>query len=270
MTNSIKLPAGEHRLEDPHQKGPLTTPVGRFVERASYLDLCVAGCATILLSATYFTFAPCSHSLNSESGEFLSAVYFSVVTFTSLGYGELHPQGLGRVVAAGVVMLGLAFIALLVGKFASERQHSILLLLHTSDCQRRINDFTLQLSQRCIDLDTACTAANLASRQANLKLASERLEVVSNYLVFNSNQARLVEFGNESSLFSLYCSLANLQSVCIGLHKAEKEDILVSRRAHAVANRCLGIVKLMLAFHRDAVRRTSYLGSLMEVNRPVF
>jgi len=265
MTQSRGQSPGNDQLEDPHQKAPLTTPIGRLIERASYADLLAAGFGTVLLSALYFWLAPLAHSLNASSISFFDAMYFSVVTFTSLGYGDLSPKGFGRLIAATVVILGLAFIALLVGKFASERQQSILLLLHTSDCQRRLNDFIAQLTQLGLDLEASKPDMDIGAKRELLKLAAERLEVVSNYLVFNSNQARLVEFGNESSLFSLYVSLARLQKLCIFLHKSEKADLLVSRRAHAVANRCLAIVKLMLAFHRHAIMKTSYLGSFIKI-----
>ena len=134
-------------LEKPHQKTYLTTSIGRFVERASYLDLFVFGFLIIFSSSLYFWLAPNCHSLNKDNIDIFDALYFSVVTFTSLGYGDLSPIGIGRLIAAIVVISGLIFIALLVGKFASERQQTILLLLHTSDCQRRISNFSLEIKK---------------------------------------------------------------------------------------------------------------------------
>ncbi|WP_129468924.1 MULTISPECIES: potassium channel family protein [Mesorhizobium] len=69
------------------------------------------------------------------------------VTFTSLGYGDYVPEGLGRFFAIFDVVSGLALTALLIGKFASERQSAILVLLHTSDCQQRISGFAQELEQ---------------------------------------------------------------------------------------------------------------------------
>lgn len=234
------------------------------------MDLLAAGVGTIFLSSIYFWLAPQPDSINKHATTFSDAVYFSIVTFTSLGYGDLSPQGLGRFVASTNVILGLVFVALLVGKFASERQQSILLLLHTSDCQRRLNEFTEQLQK----LDAMLTApAEPESTKANretLKISAERLEIISNYLIFNSNQARLVDFGNDSALFALYDEIARMQRTCISIHKAEKEDLLSARRSLAVATKCLAIIKLMLAFHKHAILRTSYLESFAKKIRASF
>lgn len=252
-------------LADPHQKGPLTTPVGRLIERASYLDLTVTGAFTILLSTAYFSIAPCNHSLGEKSKGVLDAAYFSVVTFTSLGYGDLSPQGFGRVIATTVVLIGLALIALLVGKFASERQHSLLLLLHTSDCQKRLNEFTNELAFLAERLAISARSATVADTQTAAKAISDRVEAVGNYLVFNANQARLIEFGNESSLLALYDQLSKIQRLCLGIHKEEASDLLVSRRTRAISRRCFGLIRLMRTFHDHAERQTSYLGALSKL-----
>jgi len=43
---------------------------------------------------------------------FGNAFYFSLVTFTSLGYGDLHPVGWVKVVSSGEALLGLTLMAL--------------------------------------------------------------------------------------------------------------------------------------------------------------
>jgi hypothetical protein len=41
-------------------------------------------------------------------------VYFSIVTFTSLGYGDIHPTGIwGKAAACGEIILGLVMFGLL-------------------------------------------------------------------------------------------------------------------------------------------------------------
>lgn len=250
------------RLADPHHKTPLTSPVGRFVERASYTDLAVAGAGVLLLATVYFRWGPSGHTLKATEKDLLEAAYFSFVTFTSLGYGDLSPIGFGRFVAMLVVLSGLVFIALLVGRFASERQQAVLLLLHTSDCQRRLNDFTSEIDRFSEDLEEAARAARTLQARSAAKSLTTRVEAASNYLVFNANQARLMAFGNESSLVALYTALAKVQRLCIDVHRTEKSDLLLSRRTRTLANRCEGLVKLMQLFHENAERQTSYVHAL--------
>ncbi|OYT63111.1 hypothetical protein B6U67_03555 [Methanosarcinales archaeon ex4484_138] len=44
--------------------------------------------------------------------DFLWALYTSVITFTSLGYGDLHQTGWGRVAASVEVFIGVFMVAL--------------------------------------------------------------------------------------------------------------------------------------------------------------
>ncbi|WP_322008033.1 potassium channel family protein [Paraburkholderia tropica] len=250
------------RLADPHHKAPMTSPFGRFVERASYTDLAVAGVGVLLMATAYFRWGPSGHTLKATKPDLLEAAYFSFVTFTSLGYGDLNPVGFGRFVAVLVVLFGLVFIALLVGKFASERQQAVLLLLHTSDCQRRLNDFTSELDRFSSDLKEAAGAGQTAQARSAAKNLTIRVEAASNYLVFNANQARLMAFGNESALIALYSALSKVQRLSIDVHRTEKSDLLLSRRTRALANRCEGLVKLMQLFHESTEQQTSYIRAL--------
>lgn len=251
-------------LAVPHQKGPLTTPAGRLVERASYGDLFLAALIGLLTSTTYFALASKGHALNIEKVSFGDAAYFSLVTFTSLGYGDLNPQGFGRVVAVALVLMGLVLVALLVGKFASERQQSLLLLLHTSDCQRRINEFSMRLQRAVEELETAAEANQLETLKRRSKDLSAGFEAVSNYLVFNANQARLIEFGNESALVALYGELEKVQRICISIHKSKVPDQILARRTLAITNRTAALINLMKAFHHHAGQKQSYTSLLVK------
>lgn len=240
------------KLEKPHQKTYLTTPIGRFVEKASYLDLFIFGFIIIFTSTLYFWCVPSSHALNKNDIDILDALYFSIVTFTSLGYGDLSPIGMGRFIAIIDVILGLIFVALLVGKFASERQQTILLLLHTSDCQRRIRNFSLQIKQINEFLKSGDDV------KKHLLIAANSLEIMAKYLIFNANQARLLSFGNESTLVSLYKEISILQTTCLKIYKDEKESLLISKRSLALVKRCHGIVRQMVVLHKNSTEDKSY------------
>lgn len=69
------------------------------------------------------------------------SLYFSIVTITSLGYGDFRPISFGRYVAMTEVIYGLIIIALIVSKLASERTSTIVRLIYTSDIEKRIKEF---------------------------------------------------------------------------------------------------------------------------------
>ena len=50
---------------------------------------------------------------NPDNNNFPAAIYFSVVTFTSLGYGDISPVGFSRFLAAGEALLGVFMICCL-------------------------------------------------------------------------------------------------------------------------------------------------------------
>jgi hypothetical protein len=62
--------------------------------------------------------------LNSPSGpirgDFWQALYFSVITFTSVGYGDIQPIGITRAFASIEALLGIFLISLFVFVFCQK------------------------------------------------------------------------------------------------------------------------------------------------------
>lgn len=219
----------------------MTTRTGRLIERASYRFLFMVAFGTIILSTVYFVFAPSGHGLKSHN--FGDALYFCIVTFTSLGYGDLTPSGFGRVVASLVILFGLATTALLIGRIASERQSSLLLLLYTSDVQRRLASFTEDLKNK--------TEKILSSDQnisSELRDAKDLLQAVTSYISFNSFQANAVDFGNFTALSILYEALdQKFDALMKVLRKGNDADVMV--RALSCARSIERLIALMSRLH---------------------
>lgn len=78
------------------------------------LRVVIASAITILVYAwTYYFFDVLKDSTGKVAGEFVDGLYFSIVTFTTLGYGDLTPLPKFRLFAASEALLG----AFLVGLF---------------------------------------------------------------------------------------------------------------------------------------------------------
>jgi hypothetical protein len=60
------------------------------------------------------------HSLLSNLMDLLGCLYFSVVTFTTLGYGDIIPHGLARPIAAFEAFVGSFTMALFVVVFVKK------------------------------------------------------------------------------------------------------------------------------------------------------
>lgn len=84
-----------------------------------FFMVCITGVSNMFLfSGLYYVYG-----LHSEAGlirhDILTSIYFSVVTWTTLGYGDLQPLQELRMVAALEALMGYVYMALLVGLFLS-------------------------------------------------------------------------------------------------------------------------------------------------------
>ena len=76
---------------------------------------------------------------------FGNCLYFSIVTFTSLGYGDLSPVGFGKALACMEVIVGLSFFGVGVAKLSSYKQSYLLTQLYARDVQQGLDQFALEV-----------------------------------------------------------------------------------------------------------------------------
>ena len=92
-------------------------------------------------------------------GEFglLEGVYFSIVTMSSLGYGDLHPKGWSKVLASTEVLMGLLLIGLMIAKLTSWRLSHFVSRLFVSDVRTRLKEFTSEFTMTAESLKKLLT-----------------------------------------------------------------------------------------------------------------
>jgi hypothetical protein len=71
----------------------------------------------ILAYAVAYTFLDVIGPNGPIDGDFWEALYFSAVTFTTLGYGDMRPDGLARLLASTEALLGIFTISLFIFVF---------------------------------------------------------------------------------------------------------------------------------------------------------
>ena len=73
------------------------------------------------------------------------SLYFSLVTISSLGYGDIRPVGLSRLLVGGEVIIGLSFFGLIVAKISSVKQDYILRRLYSEKVEAEVRRYIEEL-----------------------------------------------------------------------------------------------------------------------------
>lgn len=246
-----KQPAMQVPLE-PHNK--LSTPLGRFIERLTYKQIALFALCVVLVSAVFFRCTAGGENglKDNKGGNFGECLYFSVVTFTTVGYGELTPIGWGRLVAGIEVLAGLCLTALLIGKVASERQSALLLLIYTSDQQRRLSGFSDNLEQLITLLKTGMVGKETVEKCMTLTTSLQA------YLMFQTHQGRLADFGNGSALRHLYRMMDGFISSLFDALNTSNLDPKVEEGLLKIARRVNRLATIMKVFHgNDGTARST-------------
>jgi len=119
----------------------LSTRIGKVVDKTSYIKLTLILLGVIFSSSFfYWLLSPYNQGTSIKNITYLNSLYFSVVTFSTVGYGDIHAVGIGKVFVVFEILSGVTLLSLLIGKLASERQSALLLLIYTSEQQRRLQE----------------------------------------------------------------------------------------------------------------------------------
>lgn len=91
----------------------------------------IFGVAYFFLSITHPTHAPTQLQADPTIGvRFLDSLYYSIITATSTGYGDIVPQGFSKLLASLQSIMALIVFALFVTKVVSNRQELALQQVH--------------------------------------------------------------------------------------------------------------------------------------------
>jgi len=83
-----------------------------------------------------------------QSLGFLDSLYFSIVTISSLGYGDIHPLGWARLLVGLEVLTGLGFLGVLVAKVSSVKQDYILQRLYAEAEDEKLATYVRDLEEQ--------------------------------------------------------------------------------------------------------------------------
>jgi hypothetical protein len=241
---------GALKLQSPHDKPFMPGRLGRMLDRVSYRDW--LGCTTVLfaLAVALLAWAPDGHGLRSSEkniSDVPSVLYFCLITFTTVGYGDIVPVGAARIVAAIMAVYGVTSLAFLIGKLASERSQATLFLLHTSDRERRLKIFSADLQHARRDALVAISLERASELRRTTRQLVTLLEAISNYVVFHVHQVDMGHIGNAPAMSRLIQDLAETVMICPRILAVAVDDSVVVRRSWVLASRLEGLVCFLVA-----------------------
>jgi hypothetical protein len=127
--------------------------------------------AVLVFGIIYYILTPYSNGLGSDGKlitelTFGNAIYFSVVTVSSLGYGDISPMGFSRVLACLEVLSGLILMGIMLAKMTSIRLSYHVARLFSSEIQKRMSHFAEEFETLHIQTSNfSQTIAQIPGRQ---------------------------------------------------------------------------------------------------------
>jgi rhodanese-related sulfurtransferase len=146
-----------------------------LIHRRSALQLFFIWIAMILLSGVgYWLVAmlttrglvEAGHPVGTDLKGFGTALYFSFVTATSIGYGDILPVGIARLIAVAEAISALLIFGSVVAKFVSHRQDELVAEIHRITFEERLDRVQTNLHMVISDM-LAITAMCEAQKPPN-------------------------------------------------------------------------------------------------------
>lgn len=149
-----------------------------------------------------------------------SVIYFSFVTATSVGYGDIVPIGFGRVLAVIESVTALLVFGAVIAKFVSHRQEEVVLEIHRVTFDERLDRVQSNLHlviSELLSLNSACETGSAPMAQISTRLDSAVLLFVGELRTTHDllYQPRLMV--EEAVLSSILANLASALEVLVGL-----------------------------------------------------
>ena len=198
-----------------------------MVDRLSVRALAFGWLTLVMVSALAYWFGGASsgHGLLTRDGPLEmdidtlpTALYFSLVTVTSLGYGDVGPIGISRAISVAEAVMGLLIFSLVVAKFVSRRQEELLQEVHRVSFEGRLSRVQTTLHQVLLELQNLeALAAQPTSdpRHAQTRFDSTTLLFLGELRVVHELLYSPQQSPDEGSLVRIVSTLASaLSELC--------------------------------------------------------
>jgi potassium channel LctB len=184
----------------------------------------------------------------------LGAIYFSAVTATSVGYGDIVPSGAARVLAIVESIAGLILFGCVVSKFVSRRQESLIGEIHHIAFEERLGRVRTNLLLVRAELQATariCEGHEIAPRDAIARVESAAMVFVGELHSVHDLLYRPQETPVEAALEAILAALVSVFReflellACVKAPRRERTALLttslaaMSRLAREICGDCV-------------------------------
>lgn len=244
----------------------------KIMGNVDFVRLLVIYFLLIIVFATIFFLLSftANQGIHDENGKipldfngYMESVYFSFVTSTSLGYGDIHPLGLSRFFSIVEVIVSLIIFGVLISKLLTIKQEKILDELYEVSFQERITRVTSGLYNFRAEIDRILSRLNgkkltkneteetLQNIEANLHLLSSYLIDIDKILSRKQSQQmkKPSNFRPDLILDNVHSSMAKIEDLISTLkskrinwkRKSVLENMeVIFEKTHNICSECIG------------------------------
>lgn len=258
-----KKPAEQSPFVVRKLKPKLNTWLGGVIDKLSYYKILFWILFIIVGFALLFKLLnPYGEGTSKSDLDWIDTFYFSVVTFATLGYGDIAAKGIGRILVIAEVMSGMFFMAVFIGKISSERQATKLKLIYSSINHRTISTYIADLSTMVGELQELYLLHNNPLLAKKMHDAYDFVSVIRKYLTQQALEGELTEYGNPSTLRRLYVALSAMQKFCTIITKTYGISDPIVGNAGRIITSAFVVGQEMQQFHQ---KESGTLGNLNEL-----
>jgi|GEM_PF-1717887 len=168
------------------------------------------------------------------------SLYFSVVAFTTFGFGDFYPVGYSRYLVMLQVILGLVFFGLLVSKFTAAKGDFILHRLYTGDVQRRLLEFDNGIRELTNEIEQMNTLVAENPELIQKRVTSNKNENyyedllslmmgLRKYIGFEVYYGEIFLDISKRSIYRVLDSTIRLLETLNTIHSDKSRDIIINR-----------------------------------------
>ena len=168
--------------------------------------------------------------VSNDVNGYLDSLYFSFVTSTSLGYGDIRPKGISRGLSIIEVCVSLVILGVLVSKLIYKEQDEILKELYDVSFQERYNRIIVGLYNFSAEIDRIITKIVIlkeSEKEEVLQSIESNLHLLSSYLADSEkilpeaqkNVRGVSDMKADIILDNLHSSIAKLEELASSLKK---------------------------------------------------